>query len=254
LYKIQPKTLFVGKSLKYLPTCHSTNDYCAQLLENEDITNGFCLYTGHQTNGRGQRGNVWESAAGQNIMMSIVLKPTFINATDQFHLNMAVSIGIYKALSTYLPEYLTIKWPNDIYYKTLKIGGILIENSIMGNKLTSSIIGIGLNINQLCFENKNASSLKRILLNDVDFEINKILESIFENIETYYLKIQNNDIDHLKREYLQNLFRYNKWHYFKKNDLAFEGKIIGVDKFGRLEVETEFGLETFGFKEVEFVI
>lgn len=213
---------------------------------------GFTVYTGYQTNGRGQRGNHWQAEPDQNLMLSIILKPNFLLASDQFYLNMVVSLAVFDALKTYLPEKLKVKWPNDIYFDNQKLGGILIENSIQGNFLSSSIVGIGLNVNQLSFENANACSLRNVLGNEIDLGI--LLASVLERIEHFYFVLKNQDFIFLKNEYLKILFRLNEWHQFKKSSLVFNGKIAGVDNFGRLFIETDFSLETFDFKEVEFII
>lgn len=265
MYKIQPKTVFIGKSIKYLPTCHSTNDWCAKLLENEFVSEGFTVYTSHQTHGKGQRGNNWESAKDKNITMSIVLKPDFIKASNQFQLNIAISLGIYAAISKFINgffvenvafyyENLKVKWPNDIYFGKKKIGGILIENTIFGSNLSTSIVGIGLNINQLSFENDKANSIRNILEADYDVEKSDLMTLIFEEIESYYLKLKSNKATDFSTKYLSILFRINQWHNFRKNDKDFVGKIIGVNDYGRLKIETQKGVELFDFKEVEFVI
>jgi BirA family biotin operon repressor/biotin-[acetyl-CoA-carboxylase] ligase len=252
LYKIQPKTVFVGKTIKYLPTCHSTNDYCQEILLNESYSEGLVVYTDYQTGGRGQRGNTWQAEPGQNLMLSLILKPDFLKAYDQFYLNMVISLAIFNTLNDYIPDKLRVKWPNDIYFEHQKLGGILIENSIQGNYLTSSIVGIGLNVNQIEFKNLNANSLRNVIEKVVDLSI--LYSSVLEKIEKYYLFLKNQEYDLLKNEYLKILFRLNEWHQFKKNNLKFIGKITGVDSNGRLEIETEIGLEVFDFKEVEFVI
>ena len=163
MYKIQPNTLFTGKIIKYLPTCHSTNDIAAEMIQSQEVFEGTIIITDHQTTGRGQRGNSWEAAIGQNLTLSLILKPTFLRASDQFQLNVAVSLGVHEFLSQYLPEGLTIKWSNDIYHYDKKLGGILIENTLQGYNIGYSVIGIGLNINQKQFENIRGTSLRAYL-------------------------------------------------------------------------------------------
>ncbi len=257
MYKIQPKTLFIGKSGEYLPICHSTNDFLQQLLQEGKPENGHLVYTGYQTNGRGQRGNSWEAIAGENILMSILLKPIFLKAASQFQLNMAISLGILAGIKeqlaeteNILAESLKIKWPNDIYFGNKKLGGILIENSILGNNLSTSIIGIGLNINQINFDIENAISLATVLKQKFDTE--KVIKIIAEKIEKYYLLLKNEYC--LENEYLASLFRLNEFHNFRKRGLIFTGKITGIDTFGRLIIEVENAIQVFDFKEVEFVI
>jgi BirA family transcriptional regulator, biotin operon repressor / biotin---[acetyl-CoA-carboxylase] ligase len=254
LYNIQPKTVFVGKTIKYLPTCQSTNDWLQQLLIHEVVPNGFCVITDHQTNGRGQRGNTWQAEPGKNITLSLYIHPAFLKASDQFYLNIAISLGVYDSLIAMVGSNLKVKWPNDIYYGETKIGGILIENAIQGAYLSSSIIGIGINVNQEKFENKHASSIKNILASNHDLELGGLIKNILENIDNQLNNLKTQHFDWLKAKYFDTLFRFNQWHSFKKNELVFTGKIISIEPSGRLVLETEIGLNVFDFKEIEFVI
>jgi BirA family transcriptional regulator, biotin operon repressor / biotin---[acetyl-CoA-carboxylase] ligase len=254
LYNIQPKTLIVGKSIKYLPTCQSTNDWMQAFLLKNTIIDGLCLYTSHQTKGRGQRGNTWQADAYKNITMSILLEPHYLNANNQFYLNMAISLGVFTGLVDILGEKLKIKWPNDIYFEDCKIGGILIENAIQGSNLSSSIVGIGININQSEFERNNASSIKSILGQMNDIEIAPIIEQILESIEKYYFVLKNFDFELLKDGYLQNLYRIGAWHPYRIDGQVLAGKITDVKEDGKLIVETINGSQSFDFKELEFLI
>ena len=121
MHNFQPKTLFLGKNTIYLPSCHSTNDTAAEIIQNAQAFDGTIVITSDQTSGRGQRGNTWETLPGQNITMSVILKPDFLNASQQFSLNIAISLGIYAFLSKYISEELKIKWPNGLL-KNLNLG------------------------------------------------------------------------------------------------------------------------------------
>jgi BirA family transcriptional regulator, biotin operon repressor / biotin---[acetyl-CoA-carboxylase] ligase len=255
LYKIQPNTLFTGKTLKYLPTCHSTNDIASQMIQSEDnVFEGTVIITDNQTAGRGQRGNTWEANGGQNLTFSLILKPNFLKASDQFQLNVAISMGVFDFLNDFIDGGLSVKWSNDIYFENKKMGGILIENTLQGYNIGYSIIGIGLNINQIEFQNTKATSLRNITGNPQQYDLSEILKNLLENIEKNYFKIKNNDYELLKIRYLNNLYRFQEWHYFRKNGQQFLGQIIGIDETGKLGIETEGMVLYFDFKEVEFVI
>lgn len=255
MYKIQPNTLFTGKTLKYLPTCHSTNDIASQMIQSEDnVFEGTVIITDNQTAGRGQRGNTWEANGGQNLTFSLILKPNFLKASDQFQLNVAISMGVFDFLNDFIDGGLSVKWSNDIYFENQKMGGILIENTLQGYNIGYSIIGIGLNINQIEFQNLKATSLRNITGNPQQYDLSEILKSLLENIEKNYFKIKNNDYELLKIRYLNNLYRFQEWHYFRKNGQQFLGQIIGIDETGKLGIETEGMVLYFDFKEVEFVI
>lgn len=255
MYKIQPNTLFTGKTIKYLPVCHSTNDIAAEIIQSEtNVFEGMVIITDNQTAGRGQRGNVWEASVGENLTFSLILKPSFLKASEQFKLNVAVSLGVLDCLSEYIDEDLKVKWSNDIYFQNHKMGGILIENTLQGYQIGHSVIGIGLNINQTHFPVINATSLKNVTKNPLKYDLSEILSKLLESLEKNYLTIKNGDYEMLKSRYLSNLFRMNENHHFRKNGQLFLGKITGINESGQLGIETDGLVEYFGFKEVEFVI
>jgi BirA family biotin operon repressor/biotin-[acetyl-CoA-carboxylase] ligase len=255
LYKIQPNTLFTGKTIKYLPVCHSTNDIATEIIQSDaKVFEGMVIITDHQTAGRGQRGNVWKTSIGENLTFSLILKPQFLKANQQFQLNVAISLGVLDCLSEFIDEDLRVKWSNDIYFQNQKMGGILIENTLQGYHIAYSVIGIGLNINQTEFHIPNASSLRNITTNPLQYDLNVILTKLLENIEKNYLAIKEGHYDLLKKRYLKNLFRIEENHYYRRNGELFIGKIIGIDENGQLGIESAGLVEYFGFKEIEFVI
>ncbi|MCZ6900524.1 MAG: biotin--[acetyl-CoA-carboxylase] ligase, partial [Bacteroidetes bacterium] len=140
MYKILAKTLFVGRKLHYLPSCHSTNDIASELLAQKKATEGTLIITDDQIAGRGQRGNAWESVPYQNVTLSVVLLPNFLHPKDQFLMTMMISVALIDLLCAFLPDGLRIKWPNDIYYYDRKIAGILIESAIQQEDIESTII------------------------------------------------------------------------------------------------------------------
>ena len=160
--------------------------------------------------GRGQQQNRWHSEPGKNLTFSLLLRPVFLPVTQQFDLTRAVSLGIVNALRPYLGPELKVKWPNDIYYKNAKLGGILIENLLQGAQIKNAIIGIGLNINQEIFpaEAGNPVSMKQILHRDYDLKI--ILSEICKNIETGYLNLKAGRFETVRKSYLERLYLLNE--------------------------------------------
>lgn len=253
MYKIQPKTKIVGKNLVYLPSCHSTNQIALKLIQNQDSQNGTLVITENQTEGKGQRGNSWESEIGKNITMSIVLETNFIPINSIFDLNRLVSLSILDVLKKLDSQNFKIKWPNDIFYENKKIGGILIENIISANSLSKSVIGIGLNINQEKFESPQASSIKN-LFGGRHFEIEGIIEEICEKLEFRTESYRNSTANLLNDEYLANLLNYNKLSKYKdKNENFFEGKIVEVNQHGNLILEIDNEKTHFDLKELTFL-
>lgn len=249
-------TLFVGQNLIKLSYVDSTNNYLKLLTsKSEPLPEGTAIMADNQFAGRGQRESVWQSSPGQNLTFSIYLLPGFIPLTKSFLLNVIVSIGVYDALYPYLGDDLSVKWPNDIYYKHYKIGGILIENAISGIGFKHSIVGIGLNVNQLDFDDAisaKASSLSLILQRNVDLLI--LFNEICYAIESAYLNVKQGDAESFINKYVEKLYLFNERAMFRQNENIFEGQIVGVSTEGYLQIRLENGnILSCGIKEVEFL-
>ena len=244
---------------------------------------GTVVVANHQEQGRGQRGSTWEGEPGKNLTLSIFLTPTFLKPEEQFQLNKAVSLGVVEFIrhtpSLISPkggedrangEYalalspldnrrlraqltgsgVAIKWPNDIYIGNKKVAGILIENSVSGNDLQHSIIGIGINVNQEIFSAQlpNPTSLK--LITGKEFDLKECLEQLCSSIEKRYLQLRNSS-KKIDSDYLKNLCRFEEWANYNYKGEKVKAKITGVSKIGKLILETEKGgrLEC-DFKEI----
>ena len=251
LYKYFANTLFMGKQVIYLPTCHSTNDMAVKLVPENELFEGAVIITDDQTSGRGQRGNTWEAAPGKNLTFSIYLKPSFLAIEDQFYLNIITSLGLCDFLNGYISDGIAIKWPNDIYFRDNKIGGILIENSIRKGGIEYSIIGIGLNVNQTSFSSPIATSMA--LICNQEFELNTFLQELLLSLEIQYLKLKRGELKKLLNAYLDKLYWKGERHIFMTNGKYFEGEICGIDEIGRLLITTEDQIRAFHIKEITFV-
>ncbi len=243
MYNNLPNTLFVGKKVFFLPTCHSTNDKLLDLANDTNVPEGSVVITHHQTAGRGQRGNTWEAEAGQNLTFSLLFKPTFLTASQQFGLNMAVAIACYRLLHKYLSSLVSVKWPNDLYFGDMKIGGILIENSVKGIYLSQSVVGIGINVNQIRFSHPRAVSLRAI--EEKEYDLQKLLNELLEGLEATYLLLKAGSLETLRQEYLQYLYGFKKIRLFRIGEEVAEGIIRGVDETGKLQVEIDHRVRSF---------
>jgi BirA family transcriptional regulator, biotin operon repressor / biotin---[acetyl-CoA-carboxylase] ligase len=251
LYKIPANTLFIGKKLIFMPECHSTNSLALELCQQSHIPEGTLVITDRQTAGRGQRGNTWESHPGMNLTFSVIVKPTFLAIKDQFVLSIITSLAVHNYLAETCDHAVSIKWPNDILIKQFKICGILIENQLVGDKLTNAVIGIGLNVNQLEFNVPNATSLSLVL--DKILELQEVLEGLLSHLESRYLQLRQGKLKVLKEDYIKNLYRFNEHHTFQAGQDQFDGRILGVDEQGRLRVLIHDQERDFGMKEISFV-
>jgi BirA family biotin operon repressor/biotin-[acetyl-CoA-carboxylase] ligase len=233
-----------------MPSCHSTNDISAELLSKGDIVDGTVVITDHQHKGRGQGSNTWESERGSNLTLSIILRTDFLKVADQFYLSMMTSLAIADFLDEYTQSGVSIKWPNDIFYQDKKICGILIQNVLKGSQLEHSILGMGININQEYFLTENAVSLHNITGRWYDLE--KMLSSLSGFIEYYYELLNSGKYEQLKSKYMNRLRWLNEVRSFQA-DRLFSGKIIDIDRTGRLMIQVNGSVHSFDFKEVTFV-
>jgi BirA family biotin operon repressor/biotin-[acetyl-CoA-carboxylase] ligase len=251
LYKIPANTLFTGKNLIYVPECHSTNSLALELAQQPLSIEGSVVITDHQTAGRGQRGNAWEAAKGENLTFSLMLKPAFLPLKQQFSLNIFTALAIRDFLQSKTDVQVKIKWPNDILINGSKICGILIENQIQAQQVSLAVIGIGININQNLFKTPTATSLS--LVTGKKFDLPAVLHELLEKLESRYLQLRNGNFLKLKSEYLAALYWQGEDHTFRSNDVSFEGKISGIDEIGKLVLETNQGKRTFDVKEISYV-
>lgn len=243
----------IGKHIIRLHITESTNNYANSQLRENDVAQGTVFLAYEQSAGRGQRANFWESEPGQNLTFSIVVYPHFLDIRRQFMLSKAVTLGIYRALTKYV-DNLHVKWPNDIYAGNQKLGGILIENSIMYSSIKNAVIGIGINVNQTHFLSTapNPVSLKTLTNQEYDCEL--VLSEILSQIDFYYSMLQKGEQEFIDLEFISVLYRLHEKHWFKADHETFEGQITGVNDIGQLLIQKENGqILDFHFKEVEFL-
>ena len=244
----------IVKNIIILNEVDSTNNYANRLIVSKQAIEGTVVLARNQKEGRGQHGNSWESEAGKNVLMSIVLFPRFLAAENQFMMSKIVSLALADLLEKET-DNVSIKWPNDLYVGNKKIAGILIENSVERHILHSSILGIGLNLNQEQFVSNapNPVSLKKITGKNYDIEMfaARIADLVFE----YYHKLKECKTDWINSQYFDKLFRKNTWAKFRKKGLEFDARITGIGEFGQLQLENRDNTITeYMFKEVEYVI
>jgi BirA family biotin operon repressor/biotin-[acetyl-CoA-carboxylase] ligase len=244
----------IGKTIIELDRVDSTNTYARDLLAKGEIEEGLVVMASEQYAGKGQNRNTWQSEPGKNLTFSVILHPSFLEPAQQFRLNKAVSLAIAGFMSSLVSD-VSIKWPNDICVGTKKIAGILIEHNISGSRLESSVAGFGININQTRYarEIPNPVSLIQVLLREM--ALKEALESVCRFLDDRYSQLKNGKFALLDADYNTFLMGSGEWRSFRKEELIFEGKIEGVDDFGRLLLRTrEDELLTFNHKEIEYIL
>jgi BirA family transcriptional regulator, biotin operon repressor / biotin---[acetyl-CoA-carboxylase] ligase len=203
-YNPPPHTQFVGQHILYKATCASTNSLAIECLHQAGLPEGTVVITDHQSQGRGQRGHVWHSAPNENLTFSVVFHPTFLSVQEGFSLNIITALAIHHVLALYIPIGLSIKWPNDIYYHNKKLGGILIENVVQKRRLKASVVGIGLNVNQMHFAFRGPTSLS--LVCQRTYSLQQLLTQILVRLEHNYLQLRSQDIAPLRADYLKDMY------------------------------------------------
>jgi BirA family transcriptional regulator, biotin operon repressor / biotin---[acetyl-CoA-carboxylase] ligase len=259
--------LFFGTTLLEFGSLPSTNTYANQLLTlAPKPAEGTVVVAQHQTAGRGQMGNTWATAAQQNLTLSVILYPHFVPISAQFVFNQAVALGIRDAIERFSLHYyqenlsIQIKWSNDILIKHQKVCGVLIENTITANALASSVVGIGINVNQTDFEGlPNATSLKNALLTAgaaaEKIDLFAFRQMLLESLEARYLQLRAQRFAALQHDYLQHLYRYGEDCFYKivADNSVLYGRIVGVSAFGKLQIQHTKGIAEFATKEIVFL-
>ena len=270
-----PDPLFqrpIGMPFIELQAIDSTNNYALSQIHAGLAQHGSTIFSHEQTSGKGQRGKKWVSAAGDNISLSIIIEPTPLLVARQFQLSACVAVALHKFFGKYAGSQTKIKWPNDLYWKDRKAGGILIESIIRSsesgagssesgilnresgvNTWAWAVIGIGININQTSFppELPNPVSLKQITGKNFDtVELAKEFCRVFND---HFEKLINNGFEAVYAQYLSHLYKINEKVKLKKDTRVFETMIKTVSSAGKLIVQ--HGIEEeFDFGSVEWLI
>jgi BirA family biotin operon repressor/biotin-[acetyl-CoA-carboxylase] ligase len=235
-----------------LDKVESTNNYAMAQVHAGLAKHGQAWYAIEQLAGKGQRGKEWKSNVGENVILTVVVQPHKVFNVKPFYLSALVAHICRKCFAEIAGKHTKIKWPNDIYWRDRKAGGILIENIFKGKEWQWAIIGIGLNVNQTIFDETigNATSLKMI----TNAEHDPIL--IAQKIQQVLLqKLENIEIDNLEfylNELNKHLYKKNETVHLKKDNAVFATKIIGVNEYGQL-ITKDVMERKFEVGEVEWV-
>jgi len=255
---LNPATNHIGTPFIELQSVDSTNNYALGRVHEGMAYHGTCFFAHEQTAGKGQRGKLWIANKDVNITLSIVLKPDFLQPFQQFQLSACVAAAIQQFLSKYTGDVIRIKWPNDLYWKDRKLGGILIENIVRNRKsevscIEWSVAGIGINVNQTKFPEDlpNPVSLKQIT--GKNFDPVGLAKELCQSVDLSYKKLMNEGMEPILEQYNKFLFKKNETIKLKKDNRVFEVIIKAVEKTGQLVTEHAFE-ERFNFGEIEWLI
>lgn len=238
------------------------------MIQAKLAAHGMACFAYEQTKGKGQRGKIWNSEPGVNIILSVILDTSFLQLHQQFYLSAAIALAVHDFFSKYAGAETKIKWPNDIYWRDRKAGGILIETKVAshqetieggrlkvdGRQVTSwpwAVAGMGININQTVFAKtiKNPVSLKQIT--GKDFDSIKLAKELCTFIDKRFLQLQKGDLKKILKQYNQQLFKLNEEVRLKKKNIAFKCRIKGVNESGELLVD-RYSQDSFVWGEIEW--
>lgn len=243
----------------HIPECQSTNDALWELLDDDngaDEETGLYVTADYQQTGRGHGSTQWHSSNGLNILLSFHATPQHIPPIFQFDISRMIALSLLEFSQGLASSehHLSIKWPNDLYAGNKKLGGILIENRVMGQRIAGSVIGIGLNVNESEFPAgvPNPTSLK--LLSGQSYDRDTVLNSLVSHIRQKHRRSTGYEPQKLKEEYDTHLFGLGAKCRYKSKQSVFEGMVLGTDRAGLLRLHTETGERYFGFKEVSLLI
>ena len=224
---------FLNKKLHF-DSLNSTNETLGQLSKKIELQNGFYITSDYQKSGKCQNNDKWDSNPKENLLISIFLNLD-LNIENLFMLNQLASLAVLDTLSKFLEQKIEIKWPNDVYVDNKKFSGILINNMVKGGIINSSVIGIGINVNQTNFNKKYiATSMK--LLSKKDFKLNEIEKILMKNIKKQSMILLEKKISLLSSRYNNHLYGKNLDSLFILNKKRIYAKVIEVNQNGKIKL------------------
>ncbi|NNE26691.1 MAG: biotin--[acetyl-CoA-carboxylase] ligase [Saprospiraceae bacterium] len=238
----------------YLEKTASTNQYAQELLSKSLPHRNYCVYTDNQTVGRGQIDRYWFSDVGKNLTVSYLFHIK-IDVKNQFDISIALSLALYDFCSEILDaQHLYIKWPNDIYYNDQKLAGLLIQNSIRGDKVINTILGIGLNVNQDLFPKDIPNPISLRQITGQSFDVLDIIFSLEKAVGRRFALLNKNS-EAWRKEYFTKLYTKGRKARFKRTDtnVVFEGEIHSITREGKLVLDTGNQKEVFNFREIQML-
>ncbi len=251
----RPDSMFTGKNRIHFTELESTNTYALNLISKINPPEGTCITADYQTGGIGQFGRSWHSQASENLLVSYILYPHFLNVRDQFLLNVVASLAVLHTVRPMLQK-VAVKWPNDIYAGSQKLAGILIQNLLRGEKISATVIGIGLNINQTVFDPLLPNPTSLSLATGQTWDRDDVLSRLSWHLENHWLALRGDKHRSLMREYHDALYLIGEWAvFFISGAGETTARIVGVNREGRLQLEDQNGrMLSCNFGEVRFPV
>ncbi len=238
---------------KILDTVDSTNNYAMAKVRAGMAKHGMAVFAMEQTAGKGQRGKTWQTQPGQNIALSLILNTNSLRTDQQFYLSMCIALAVNDFIKEYAGSETAIKWPNDLYWRDRKAGGILIETVFKGTGWKWAVAGIGININQNSFDKSLPNPVSLSQITGKTYDVIALAKELYGFIMKRVDGLATIKIDAILEEYNHYLYKLNKTVKLKKANAVFKTTIKGVCLSGQLHT-TDTMERQFDFGEVKWVL
>jgi BirA family transcriptional regulator, biotin operon repressor / biotin---[acetyl-CoA-carboxylase] ligase len=235
-----------------IPTVESTNIYAMEQARARLAGPGTAFFAHEQTRGRGQRGRAWQANPGENIALSLIVEPPDRNPVHGFPLSCATAMGCYDFYKKFAGDETAIKWPNDLYWRDRKAGGILIENIIRSGTWELAIVGIGINVNQVAFDPAlpNPVALKQIT--GRDYSPVDLARELCDCLDQRWQSLAQGAWPRIFSDYQEILFGKGRSFPFRSGDEDFEAIVHSVTENGKLELWDGSRFRHFAFGQLEW--
>ncbi|MFN5422599.1 MAG: biotin--[acetyl-CoA-carboxylase] ligase [bacterium] len=242
-----------GQPFIILDTTESTNNHAINQARSGTATDGTVYFAIEQTKGKGQRAKIWHSTKAENLILSTIQSNRGLKLQHQFLISCATTLACLDLVSTHAGDDFRIKWPNDLYWRDRKAGGILIENIIKGNSWEKAIIGIGININQTNFPEMSNYPVSLKQISGKTFDPIDLAKELCGLLEHRLAALETTSADKVLAEYNAKLYKHQETTRFKKGNMTFDAMIKGVNQNGQLILKHSIE-EEVDFGEVEWVL
>jgi len=242
----------IGLPFLVLDTVDSTNNYAMGQVHAGLAKHGQTYFALHQFAGKGQRGKTWNAQPGQNITMSIILTPDFSNNQHSFVISAAVALSCIDLMKDYSIDHMKVKWPNDIYWRDRKTGGILIENVYRANVWKYAVVGIGLNVNQTNFAELQDVATSMKVITGLDHDPIAMSKNLCDKLQARYEQLLNGQQDAIMNDYNELLYKKDEQVRLRKENIVFETTVSHVSRAGQLHTRDVME-RSFDFGEVEWL-
>jgi len=245
IHKLEPRFFWFSET-------DSTNQLIRMMADAKHLTSGSIVVADFQTAGRGLSGNSWESEAGKNLTFSVLFYPVDVPANRAFVISEMASLSVKNVLDKYLPD-VSVKWPNDVYYGDKKITGILIENILFQGKITQSIIGIGINVNQTIFFSDAPNPISMAQITGVSYDRISIMNDFKQAFSVQSERLNSGHLNAIHNDYLNAMYRKNGTHKYCDANGFFDATLHHIEPTGHLVLNrTDGTISRYAFKEVSY--